>query len=405
MSKRKLKNWLEGFEKATENTEPPTIFRKWVGISTVASAMERKVFTQWEFPIYPNLYIVLVGPSACRKSTAMGYGRRLLNFLPINIAANATTREALIKALNIVNQEIQLENGQSCRHSSITVNASELAVFLGDSNYQLMSDLTDWFDSGEIWRYETKNKGVDEIHGVWVNILGATTPMLVQKSLPSLTIGGGLTSRMIFIFAHKKEKNIAFPQFTPEQEKLFKDLTHDLQLINMLQGQFTMTKDFAEEYAAWYESGETGPTAMDPDHFDGYIGRRALHLRKLCMIFSAAKRDTLILEKEDFVDALDYLVEAELQMLNVFRGYGRLETSEIGQRILRQLVENKGKITYKEILVRFYNDATIPEIDELLTTLATIDYIKIKNEDGQKVIEANTEVLDHDLGETPTSAE
>lgn len=391
---RRLESWIKGFETATEGTEPPTIYRKWVGISAIASALERKVFTRWEFPIYPNLYVVLVGPSACRKSTAMSYGRNLLNSIPVNIAANSTTREALILALNKFNREISLDNGTVLRHSSITVNASELAVFLGESNYQLMSDLTDWFDSSDVWRYETKNKGVDEIHGVWVNLIGATTPMLVQKSLPSLTIGGGLTSRMIFIFAHKKEKNVAFPQFTPQQEQLFKDLSHDLQQIHLLQGQFTMTKDFAQEYAAWYESGDCGPTESDPDHFDGYIGRRALHLRKLCMVFSASKRDTLKLEREDFIDALDYLLEAEYQMLNVFRGYGRLDTSEISQRIISMLMKKGGSVSYKELLTRFYNDATIPEIDEILSTLSTIEFVKLKTESGEKIVSANVEVLE-----------
>ena len=40
---RKLPDWLDGFMALTENSEPPVLYRKWVGISAIASALQRKV--------------------------------------------------------------------------------------------------------------------------------------------------------------------------------------------------------------------------------------------------------------------------------------------------------------------------------------------------------------------------
>ena len=82
--KRKLSNWIESFLQYTDNTEPPFLFRKWTAISCIASAMQRKCYVEWGTSLifYPNLYVVLVGPSATGKGTAMNPGLDLLCEIP-----------------------------------------------------------------------------------------------------------------------------------------------------------------------------------------------------------------------------------------------------------------------------------------------------------------------------------
>ena len=99
---RIVDDWIEGYLKYTNNTEPPDSFREWVAVSVVASCLRRKCVLNWgSLIVYPNMYIVLVAPSGkARKGTAMRPGLKMLQEQGIKLAAEAITREALIRELN-----------------------------------------------------------------------------------------------------------------------------------------------------------------------------------------------------------------------------------------------------------------------------------------------------------------
>ena len=209
MVKRQLDDWLDAYLEFTDNTEPPTQFHRWTALSLIASVLQRKCHLEWgSLTFYPNMYVVLVAPSGkARKGTAMGVGLQMLEELGVKLAAESITREALVRELaNVSDKIIYPDNERVEFHSSLTIFSPELTVFLGHNNFQLMSDLTDWYDCRQKWIYRTKNMGTDEIVGVWVNLIGATTPSLIQTALPMDAIGGGLTSRIIFVCEQNKKR-------------------------------------------------------------------------------------------------------------------------------------------------------------------------------------------------------
>ncbi len=187
----------------------------------IASAMRRKCYLNWGiYKFYPNMFIILVGPPGkARKGTAMNPAKKHLANLQIKTAAEATTKEALIRRIaessDTYNEAKKGMIGMQT-HCSLTVFAEELTVFLGYSNRELMAHLADWFDCSAKWTYDTKGAGTDEITNLWVNILGATTPELMQATMPMELMGGGLSSRMIFVYAPKKGKRTAFPGLSPD---------------------------------------------------------------------------------------------------------------------------------------------------------------------------------------------
>ncbi len=86
---RTLSDWLDGYLEYTTNTEPPYMYHMWMGISTIASLLQRKCCLEWgTLKFYPNMYIVLVGPPGrTRKGTAMNLAKPFLHELDIKIAA------------------------------------------------------------------------------------------------------------------------------------------------------------------------------------------------------------------------------------------------------------------------------------------------------------------------------
>ena len=75
---RKLKNWLDAYMIFTERIEPPDGFNQWSGLWALATALNRKVWIPFDFyTVYPNLFTVLVGPPASRKTTAAVIAKNL----------------------------------------------------------------------------------------------------------------------------------------------------------------------------------------------------------------------------------------------------------------------------------------------------------------------------------------
>ena len=385
--KRKLPDWIEAFMLLTENTEPPVLFRKWTAISAIASALQRKVRVDWgtSLTFYPNLYIVLVGPSATGKGTAMAPALDIINELgTIRMSAQATSLQALIRRLKETNlTDHDLVTGETAYHSSLTIFSKEFTVFLGYHNKELMAALCDWYDCDRKWTYETISRKKEEIVGVWVNLIAGTTPDLIQSSLPIESIGGGLTSRIIFVFEEDRAKLVPLPTKTVEEAELIKLLVHDLEKISMLSGSFKWTENFAKGWVDWCKYAADNPPFYD-NRFDGYLGRRRPHVMKLAMVVSASHgKHDLVLTEDDLNEAIKLLYEVEVKMPLVFRGVGRSDTSSSLNKAITFL-ENSATIEIPFYLFARYfsNDMDKVQMDRVIHTLESMKYIQMLKRPG-----------------------
>ena len=386
MSERSLNDWLNGFMKLTENSEPPPMFLKWVGISTIAAALQRKVWLDLgiSLTIYPNFYIVLVGPSATGKGTAMKYAKDIISEIPnIKLSAQATSLQALIKNMkNVSLSDIDETTGKTMYHSSITVFSDEFTVFLGYHNRELIAHLCDWYDCQNRWTYETIKRDKEEINGIWVNLLAGTTPDNIKSALPMEAIGGGLTSRIIFVNERPTGKLVVLPSATQSEIELQQMLIHDLEKINLMSGRFQFTEGALEYYTEWCYKAKKNPPFHDPK-FDGYCGRRRNHLLSLAMVCSASRDSTLVLLKEDIERASALLFEVEINMGTVFRGLGRSDAASLISEAIIYFNDLKVKeIPIWQFARRFEGDADKIMMDRILFTLEAMKYIRIKHSAG-----------------------
>jgi hypothetical protein len=367
------------------------MFRMWTAIFCIAAVLRRKCLLPWgSLTFYPNMYVVLVAPSGARKGTAMGPGYDMLQELGIKMTAEAITREALIRELSKSTESyIDITTGVMKLHSSLTVFSKELTVFLGYQNFQLMSDLTDWFDCSNMWTYRTKNQGVDVVDGVWVNLIGATTPAMIETAMSHEAIGGGLTSRIIFVFEHKRGKSVALPWLSPSDRELRAKLLRDLERISMFQGEFSVDTSFIGDWVPWYDAQEENPPFND-NRFGGYFDRRAMHLLKLSMILSASHSDSMIITNDDFKRAKDVLEATEKKMPFAFSGVGRAAHADVLAQVIAEMAI-VGETTFSDLLRKFYYDVDKWTLSKVLETLESMNLIrrfgnKIKAVDGARLV-------------------
>lgn len=360
----------------TDNSEPPALYRKWVAISVIAACLKRKCRLNLGFlTFYPNMYIVLVGPAGrCRKGIAMEPGKQLLNRLGVTIAPDAVTKEQLIVRLQNCNVNEVDRHNEIIYHSSLTVFSKELAVFMKDYSEEFLMMLTDWYDCPGEWSYETKTSNKYIIDGVWVNLLGATTPELLAGGVTGMVTGGGLASRMIFVNAYNRDKDIPFPEIGQKEMLLQEDLYNDLDRIHSLSGAFNYTDDFRLLYTEWYPWQAKNKPFEDP-RFEYYFERRANHVLKLSMILNASRTDDMTLTSFDLQRAIDMLEETEKTMSSAFRSVGNNAVIELIHQITSYIVTNK-TATIQQLQRRFLHDADVETLDRALAAIERTGDVK-----------------------------
>lgn len=380
--KRKLDDLLNGYIGYQENTEPPDIYKKWAGVSLIAAVLQRKCWLSWgPYNFYPNMYIILVGPPGkARKGTAMHPAKQHLKKLQIKVAAEATSREALIRRIAEAATTYNLDKTNKtidlATHCSLTIFSDELTVFIGYNNKELMANLADWFDCAENWTYDTKTQGTDVIQNLWVNMLGATTPELIQATMPLDMIGGGLSSRMLFIYARKKGKKAPCPMQSKDSMQIIKDVDHDLEMIYQMSGQFTVTENFLEDWIKWYMAKpENCPLGCR--HLEYYWERREVHLLKLSMIMSASRSQEMIIRRCDLKRADEWLLEAERFMPNAFLGMGHRDDASVVAQIMNEIME-AGVIKISDLVDLHNFDVTQIQLNEIVKLLKMKGFCDIR---------------------------
>lgn len=337
-------------------------------------------------PIYPNQYIVLVGPSGqSRKGEAINIGKSLLEKVGIPITADRVTREALVRFMKTkVTNFTDPTTNQIKFQSAVTCISEELSVFLGQHEIGMLSDLTNWYDSREEWTYETKTQGTDRVMGMCFNLLGGTAPDWLPSMLPQEAVGGGFTSRVIFVVEEHKRKVVPDPTLTKDDLDRREALLHDLEAIALVAGEMRFDPAGYQAYTEWYIREEKklkngGPSIADP-RFMGYNARRATHVKKVAMAMSASRSSDRLVTLGDFERARLLLETVEKKMPRVFTGIGRARFAQATETVLSYLQAHR-HVERSRILRQFYRDIdayTLEQVEKVLVQMNMVRVIRGK---------------------------
>jgi len=376
---RHYKDWLKAYMDYTRESEPPESFYLWTGISTIGTCLRRQVWLNMGgvYEIYPNLYVVLVGPPGSKKNTSINSGIKLAQKVPDiteHISADATTREALIRALKLAEKGIMI-NATPYTHSSITIVSKELSVFLGTKNHDLLALLTDLFDCHDRWEYRTKNMGIDTITNEWLSILAGTTPTWLTGSVPLDAIGGGFTSRVIFVVEQGPKTRLAHPQFVTEMKQ---PLIDDLKEMSLMRGEFTMSPDCYRFFESWY--GDLHLSKSSDPRFEGYYERKHIHVLKTSIIIATSLSDKMVIEREHFQRALEIVDATEGNMIDAFGSAGRSIMAQDIDDVLHYINQH-GRLSRTALLRSIWRDISPRDTETVIQSLLDMKLIK-REHDG-----------------------
>lgn len=333
-------NWISAYMDYSSHSEAPRHMHFWVAVSTLAGALRRRVWLDMAyFRWHPNFYIILVAPPGIvSKSTTAGIGMQLLKKVPdIKFGPDVVTWQALVGSFAESTMTFQYQ-GDYHEMSALTIESSEFGNLLNPQDKEMVDLLVSLWD-GKPGAFEkrTKGSGTDLVVNPWINLIACTTPAWIAGNFPEYMIGGGFTSRCVFVYAEKKAKYVAYPgmhvpkNLAQQAQMLIEDLID----ISNMAGEYQLTADAYKWGEAWYTKHYSEKNLdLDDDRFGGYLARKQTHIHKLAMILAAAEGPRLIITAEHLATANTMVSDLEPDMQFVFSKIGKTEDSLYIERLI-----------------------------------------------------------------------
>lgn len=393
---RHFSDWIQSYVEYASFSEAPTHMHFWTGVSTVAGALRRRVWIDMAyFRWYPCFYIVLVAPPGIvSKSTTAAIGMDLLRRVPgINFGPQVVTWPALVTAFAECSESFEVD-GEWHTQCALTLESSEFGNLVNPQDREMIDLLVTLWDSKQgSFKKITKGSGCDNVENPWINLIACTTPAWIAGNFPEYVIGGGFTSRCLFVYADRKKKLVAYPSLSvpkgmiETQNKLVQDLEH---ISASLVGPYSLSNEAIEWGREWYLKHYTQiPETMADDRFGGYMARKQTHLHKLALVLAASQRDERLILPDDLITADTMISDLEPDMHEVFAKIGRTETSIQAERFLKH-VQRVGKIDYQvayQLVHAHFSAAS--DFEDMLQGLIRAGFVTLVHGGSSPLIVAN----------------
>lgn len=310
-------SWVDGFMDYTSGLPSPSIFRRWSALTCISGALERRCWTRVSNSVlYPNMFVLLVGPPGVGKGMAINEVHDLWATTgAFNVSPTSLTKAAFIDQLCCKVKLLEV-GGKVAAYNSILIPAPEFGTLVVAHDMAFLNTLNDIYDCRSIYEERTRSGGLVHIDRPHIVILGGTQPKYLGDLLPESAYGQGFTARIIMIYAGDPVKVSLFGE-TTKSEARKKMLVKELSGIAGMAGEFKWTKAAQDAIEKWNEERELD----EPRHprLVYYNTRRIIHAIKLSMILSASRTRELKVEEEDVLESKKILLSAEGVMPEIFK--------------------------------------------------------------------------------------
>ncbi|GAG00103.1 unnamed protein product, partial [marine sediment metagenome] len=226
---------------------------------------------------------------------------------------------------------------------------------------------------------------IELVRNPCLTILGGSTLHWIKESIPTEAIGGGFTSRVIFVFRDKKEKLVPWPILTEENVKRADAIVHDLGEIAKMRGPFALNDKAMEIYTEEYIRFNRKSGLFDIPSLSGYANRRSTTLLKVAMVISASRTDSRVVDKFDMASAMSAMESVEVDMPRVLEAIKSEFIGDVCEEVLK-LIMTRRTITRPQLIKAMRYRLSVRELDIVLETLLVIE-----NKAGKNIVTAEND--------------
>lgn len=369
-------NLIDEILKGTKDAEAPQSYFYWALLAAISAVIKDRVwldrFLFRRFKLYPNIYVILIGPSGIKKGVPIWMCDELVRGVNnTRIIAGRTTIPGVISDLSKIYTR---ENAEPIKDASALLLASEFASFIIEDPKEALTILTDLYDRQYRNNYDYKLKSEPlALKNVCLTMLAASNETHLRDAMPANAHSGGFLARTFLIVEKKKKKSNPLTRSTENQLDL-DIIIKELARKSKLTGPFSYTTASMELYEHWYAKNDE-KIGKDVTGTENRLGDSIL---KTAMLISLARRDTLILEEEDMEDAINSCSGFIRSANQTTMGQGKSEIAPQVALVIKLLYETEGfRLSRRKILRQLYGDVDALTFDRVADTLEKAGIISL----------------------------
>ena len=377
---------------STAEYECPKKFYYWAALSSISAILKDSVWFDMAkaYKLYPNIYVLLYGPSGVRKGPAIALAEKIVRKVDTTRVINGRSSiEAIIKELaTFTTREKKAPINDSCGF----IVASELSssIISNPAAMDIMTNLYDRIYNDDEWKYKLKVGESNTLNKPTITWLSGTNEALFREFLPEKNIHGGLIGRMFMITENKTSQfnSLMFdPKIIPDYNKMAELLLP----LSKLKGPFQMEDSLRTEVDEWYNKFmlEISPTLNDET---GFVSRILDFVIKIAMIVSSGRRGDLILTAEDVREGIEVVQPLIVPTKRVSQSLKKDDISAVQKRglVLNYITNKEGyKCSRKEILRNLGLKLDHEDLDKVISLMLQMQIVKIDSQGGEIIYSLN----------------
>jgi hypothetical protein len=373
-------------------TDAPRVYHVACALAVVSAIVERRVYLPFGGErLYPNLWILILGPSSFyRKSTCIAKARRTIARLYDNeqhgpLLPDEFSREALLKRLS--------ERAQGLLTYSEFSGA--LATFGRDYMAGTKELLADLYDSPDKY---TRVVGAQSwaLHNVHLCILAASQTDWFLEKLKAGDVRGGFLARFTFWPAFEKPRFLAVP---PEPDRaLGARLLARLNSLRQVSGAAVLGSAEQATYSAWIERHERElHGSSHVGELSPFWSRLSITTLKLAILIQLAHDQSLTISAAALERAIALTEFLKSCLRHLFaEEFAFTEPMRNRQKLLR-LIRNRPGIERRELMRA--SSLLVRDFEAIVSTLSAEELIERR---GKQFFPLESSVSQQSVSEAPT---
>ena len=397
--------WIGAYLKWCRNAEVPLAYHFWCGMAALGAACRRNIYyDRGNHYLYPNQYLLLIGPQGIRKSQAIDAMLEVLKksnkWLEqaevseekrIKVLPESLTAPKLVEMMR-VSGKVDLpspkelsyfSSGRKDIESNAILANGEASTLLGKQGFgtdHMVSVLTELYNCPQEWTHATLTRGKDPLYNVALSVVLASTPSWLRDVVTPAVFTGGFMSRMIVCCRDTCARE--YGEAPPIDPVLASSLAENLLEWHLIEDPIEFKFDAAWKsiYTDWYHEHKEYVREQEMDEYmEGWFIRKDLHITKLSMML-AISNGRVLGNAEDFELARKLLHIEEQHFMKGFDEIARHPNDVKKVRLMRFLVREGGVVTRTRVSrVMFKTLGGTAELNELTEMLQQERKIAVEN--------------------------
>jgi hypothetical protein len=367
--------WFGDYLEIHAGMEVPLAWHFWSAVAAVASIAQRNyVFDCGSFWLYPHHYVMIVGPTGEKKSSAISQATRLLdcvNFelqrwgdeqIPprkptVYVHKGRGSPEGFSDEI-AVSEELALHNksgevySKGREQSTAIIINDEVVSILGKDqpgSARWVELLTTLYTEND-WDETLRGRKKKYYRDIAVSALFGTTSDWLRTACTPESFGSGWMARVVYVERQTSNRMFSTPDIVdPVRVRSLACEIAELGIPKNTEMLFSRSaRDFHHE---WYKTNHT--LRHQSWVMNGWYNRKDAHLRKLCMVLALADRPrTNVIEVRHLELALRLLAVEEERLPKAFMHVVSKEPAVALHRMIDVLRKREGKVMQRTDLFR-----------------------------------------------------